>query len=151
MHTGDSGLPILAMHKSGEALSLISGTNVSGKTTGITGSALRWQNGESLFVFLGSDGLPEKAVYKDLTIIYSNYSSDKVDFVIYEPNGEKYFEGNMPINNEYIQTLRSFHEDESSSQYFLKIRAISNRLKKQLLLLILCIFTGTLRKLKMVK
>ena len=73
---------------------------------------MRWPNGESLSVFLNSDGLPEKAVFNDLILLFSNYTSNEVDVKICKSNGLIAFQGKMPIKSETIEIFRSFHESE---------------------------------------
>ena len=86
--TDDEKYPVLAVGKNGEQLVAITDSTLSGSTTTVTGAVWFSPEGDSFVLFNGKDGLPEKVVVGELTIIFFNYTDNSVDIGIIGANGE---------------------------------------------------------------
>lgn len=83
--TGDSKVPFLILHQSGEKVGITQNINSSNKT------GLIWvpTNGESIVIYTNVDGKPKSAVVGEDIILYSNYTNSTVDLSIVHPNGTR--------------------------------------------------------------
>lgn len=105
--TDDKTYPVLAVGKNGEQLIAITDSTLSGNASTVTGAVWFSSEDESFVLFNGKDGLPEKVVIGELTIILFNYTDSSVDVGIIGANGETETLKNISLDAEILSELKA--------------------------------------------
>lgn len=104
--TGDPTFGAFAVHENGERIVAITETS-GGSVQRVTGALWLGSDDEALVVFLGPDGLPEKAFLGDVILLFGNYSNDSVDLSIILPDGSVELAEGVPVDPAMLDDLRS--------------------------------------------
>lgn len=110
--TDDGNFGAMAVHENGEKLVAMTQTNSSGVITGVTGAVWVTPTGAGFTVYLGTDGLPQRAVGEDFVFLFSNYTSTTVDIAAIHPNGQVQIARAVPIDATKIEELRTFRTSQ---------------------------------------
>lgn len=86
--TDNGDFAALAYHENGEQMIAMTETDSNGNVIAVTGSVWVSPDGQSVTIFNGPDGLPEKIVLGGFTIYLTNYTTDSVDAAVFDSTGE---------------------------------------------------------------
>jgi hypothetical protein len=124
MLTRDPRFGAIAIHESGEKLVAITQADEQGNISDVLGASWTSPTGDSLFVFLGQDGLPARAVIEGIIALFSNYTDSTVDVAIILPDGTTQIKRALPVDAEDLLQLRqSRFSSEAGSPHLATIRS----------------------------
>ncbi len=103
---------IIAAEDDGDKLAVFGDKDASGDITRIAGATYVDANGDSLTVWFGPDGLPERAVTgAGWVFAFSNYSGTTVDLTVTQADGTTTFHSGVPIDPDAAARLSGFARD----------------------------------------
>ena len=99
--TDNPRVPIVAVHEEGTQIAILA--DESG--TQIEGAVFTQEDGKSLHVLMGDDGLPERAHAEGDTFLFDNYQNNAVDVAVVAPDGTTEIYRNIAVDPEELEAL----------------------------------------------
>jgi hypothetical protein len=98
---------VIAASPNGEKLGAATQLGATGQITKVTGAAFTLPDGNSAVVYAGDDGLPVKAVFSDVVVIFSGYTNNTVNIEAVAANGTVTTARNVSIDATLLADLKS--------------------------------------------
>ena len=116
--TDNLNMPAIMLHQSGDSIVALS----DDEGQRISGAIFRDKDGQSLTVWAGEDGLPERAFADGYTFLFDNYTENTVDVAFVAPDGSTQTTREVQIDLPEIPPLapgsKANVEELSASQIF---------------------------------
>jgi hypothetical protein len=104
--TGDARFGALAVHEDGERLVALTAPAAGGGIAAVTGAVWYSPAGDPFTVYLGEDGLPERAIVEGYIVLFANYGPGSVDVALIAPDGSYGITRGVPVDPAALSALR---------------------------------------------
>ncbi len=115
--TEDSQIGIVAASPDGHRLGVTTQRGSASLILGVSGATLTLQDGSRVVVYVGTDGLPARAVFGDVIVLFSNYTSSSVDISAVGADGTAGSSRNVPVDPGALADLRVLPRQLSASAF----------------------------------
>lgn len=105
--TGDATLGAVAANPAGEQVGVATQSGTAGQVSRVTGATLRLPDGSNAVVFVGADGLPTHAVFGDIVVLFSGYTSSSVNIEAVTPAGIVHSAVGVAVNPSLLAVLKT--------------------------------------------
>ncbi|MBW8012898.1 MAG: hypothetical protein FVQ83_16900 [Chloroflexi bacterium] len=106
--TEDDDFGFVAVHESGEQLIAMT-ESFSNGVERVIGAIWISPEGETVVVYNGDDGLPERVFVGDNILVFSNYTNNTVDVSVIYPNGEIEVTREIPVDADALDELQAYN------------------------------------------
>ncbi len=105
--TSDPNYAAVAVHENSEEIVAITQTDALGNVLTVTGAVWTSPDGDSIVVYNGSNGLPERAIAGNNVILFENYTANSVDIAFVYPDGTTEIVRNVLVDSSLLIQLQS--------------------------------------------
>lgn len=106
VHDADNPVACIIANDEGSSLQIVADKNADGSISKIIGSLYVVDDGTSITVMFGNDGLPSTVLVGEWIFKFSNYSNTTVDLSMISPDGELYHHESLQVDTEKLALLK---------------------------------------------
>ena len=98
--TDNPRIPVIAVHEEGTQIAVL--VDDGGK---VEGAVITQDDGRGMTVWLGADGLPERANSEGYTVLFSDYTDSTLSAAVVHPSGTTEYYPDVPVDRGALQAL----------------------------------------------